>query len=145
MTERGDNSRKFHLPLAELIDRMTVTQIKENLSQENASWYYEELLDLEHDIDLLINEYNIKIDAGFIRTIVQIAQINLHIWRNKDEMQLMLDDEEKYLNLLKVAHQMNGVRNRLKNQIMTKESGVSLAHRKSNFETDGLKWGAQDE
>ena len=55
-------------------------------------------------------------------------------------MQKNLNNEPEYLQLLKLAHQLNGIRNNMKNHIMAKEGGVESSHLKSNFETDGLDW-----
>ena len=67
-----------------------------------------------NDIDIIIHESSIKLDSRIIRIIVLISQMNLHIWKNKDLMQEDLENEEKYLSLLKLAHQLNGIRNRMK-------------------------------
>ena len=129
----------FNLPLAELLDRLTITQIKLILHSGEKSSYRSEIIKLEHDINLILNGEDILVDATFIKNIVALSQINFHIWNNKDEMQLNLGDDEKYLNLLKLAHQLNGYRNKIKNYILSKESTSNeRSNIKSNFETDGL-------
>ena len=135
-----DGVRKFHLPLAELIDRLTVTQIKQVKIQSGKASFQNEIDILCNDIDLLLETSNVRLDARLVRILILLSQINLHIWSNKDEMQKNIDNEENYLQLLKLAHQLNGIRNTMKNHLMEQEGDVEESHRKSNFETDGLDW-----
>ena len=65
-----------------------------------------------------------------MRIIVLISQINLHIWKNKDLMQENLDNSEKYLSLLKLSHQLNGIRNRMKNYILEIEEIMTKVKRR---------------
>ena len=55
-------------------------------------------------------------------------------------MQANLENETEYLKLLKMAHQLNGIRNSIKNYLVELEGGVEESHKRSNFETDGLDW-----
>jgi hypothetical protein len=91
-------------------------------------------------MDIIIKKENIKLDSRIIRIIVLISQINLHIWKNKDLMQENLDNDKEYLKLLKLAHQLNGIRNRMKNQLLEIEGSNDESQKKSNFETDNLDW-----
>ena len=51
------------------------------------------------------------------------------------------DNEEKeYLDLLKLSHQLNGFRNRMKNSLLEIEDVQDKSQIRSNFETDGLDW-----
>jgi hypothetical protein len=131
--------RAFNLPLAELLDRLTITQIKLVMFSGDKSSYLSEIKKIEHDIDQIISENLISVDSALIKNIIALSQINLHIWNNKDQMQTVIDKEGEYLALLKFAHQLNGFRNKIKNKILLKESGASEpSNQKSNFETDGL-------
>jgi len=134
------NSRQFLPPMSELIDRLTVTQIKQNLLRDNLGDFSAEISKLTSDINLIINEKNIAASGELIRAIVMMSQINLHIWRNKDLMQENLENEPTYLTYLKKAHQMNGVRNLLKNYILGLEGISDASQLRSNFEVDGLEW-----
>ena len=126
--------------MAELIDRLTVTQIKQNLLQDESGDFSAEITKLINDINLIIDEKNIALSGQLIRAIVMMSQINLHIWRNKDLMQENLENESLYLSYLKKAHQMNGVRNLLKNYILGLEGISDASQLRSNFEVDGLEW-----
>ena len=130
--------RAFVPPLSELIDHMTISQIKAVLMPKHQKEFNEEINLLCHDIDKIIKENDIKFDARFIRAIIIISQMNMHIWQNKDKMQENLDDEKTYLDLLKLAHQLNGFRNLMKNLILEYEGNMNKANEKSNFETDRL-------
>lgn len=127
--------RQFVLPAAELIDRLSVDQIKEMLFENNAS-ISEEINKLAHDIDLILSEREVTLDARFIRIIMVLSQINVHIWYLKDEMQ---KNEEKYNDFLKLAHQINGVRNRMKNLLLEEFGDKEKSLLRSNLETDGLE------
>ena len=134
------NSRQFLPPMSELIDRLTVTQIKQNLLGDESDDFYAEITKLINDINLIIDEKELKLSGQLIRAIVMMSQINLHIWRNKDMMQENLENETAYLAYLKKAHQMNGVRNLLKNYILGLEGVSDTSQLRSNFEVDGLEW-----
>ena len=133
-------SRQFLPPMSELIDRLTVTQIKENLLGDESGDYFAEITKIVNDIDLIISEKNVPLSGQLIRAVVMISQINLHIWGNKDLMQENLENEPNYLLYLKKAHQMNGVRNLLKNYLLELEGITDTSQLRSNFEVDGLEW-----
>jgi flagellar biosynthesis/type III secretory pathway chaperone len=132
--------RQFLPPLAELIDRLTVTQIKQALLGDKNKDFSNEMKKISHDMDIIIEKENIKLDSRVIRIIVLISQMNLHIWKNKDLMQENLNNNDKYLELLKLAHQLNGIRNKMKNQLLVIEGASDESQKKSNFETDNLDW-----
>lgn len=128
-------NRKFVLPAAELIDRLSVDQIKEMLLSDNKS-ITKEINDLSYDIDLIISEKEIALSSRLLRIIIVLSQINVHIWYLKDKMQ---EDEKRYNELLKLAHQINGVRNRMKNLLLEEFGDKEKSLIRSNFDTDGLK------
>ena len=132
----GSKDRQFLPPLAELVDRLTVDQIKEVLLDKNKDSYAKEMKKLSHDIDMLIQEKDIKLSARLIRIIITISQMNLHIWYNKDRMQ---ECPEQYMELLKLSHQLNGIRNRMKNLLLEEVGDKEKSDQRTNFETDGLE------
>jgi len=119
--------RQYKLPLSELIDKLTITQLRELQLKKNRDLYSKEIEELEHDIDSIIEEGQLKIDARIIRIIFLIAQLNTLIWSYKDIMDLLPSDYDKYLRL---SHQVNGLKNKLKNKLS--ETG------RTNINTDGL-------
>lgn len=132
----GNSGRQFALPLAELIDRLTIDQIKEVLLPEHKESFAQEMEKLSHDIDLIIAEKGLRLSSRFLRIIIAMAQLNLHIWQNKDRMQ---EDSERYMELLKFSHQLNGIRNQLKNLLLEETGDREKSTERSNFNTDGLE------
>ncbi len=131
-----NKDRKYLTPFSELVDMMTVDQIKEVLLPDMKESVARQMQDVMHDIDLLIKERDIKLTSRMIRIIIVIAQMNLHIWHNKDEMQ---KDESRYSELLNLAHQLNGIRNQMKNLLLEEVGDREKSARRTNFGTDGLE------
>jgi hypothetical protein len=132
----ADDERQFLTPFAELVDRLTVDQIKEVLIQPGKESFAEEMKRISHDIDLIVKQRQIPLSARLLRIVVALAQMNLHIWYLKDRMQ---EDEAHYDELLKKAHQLNGIRNRMKNLLLEEAGEREKAAERSNFNTDGLE------
>jgi hypothetical protein len=132
----NSTERKYKVPLAELVDRLAVDQIKEVLLSEGKSSYAAEMEILQHDIDLIVAEGNIPLSARLLRIIIALAQMNLHIWLLKDRMQ---EDPAKYDELLKLAHQLNGIRNRMKNLLLEEAGDREKSAQRSNIGLDGLE------
>ena len=99
------SKRKFLPTLNELIDRLSIHQLKEVFIPENKENYANEIKDMMHDIDLILKEENSKIDAKVIRAIIVLAQMNVHIWYN--ESKVRKGDKEGNLHL---THGLNGIR-----------------------------------
>lgn len=131
-----ENERQFLVPFAELVDRLTVDQIKEVLLQADKKSFADEMKRISHDIDLIVKQRQITLSARLLRIVAALAQMNLHIWYLKDKMQ---EDETHYNDLLKKAHQLNGIRNRLKNLLLEEVGEKEKASERSNFNTDGLE------
>lgn len=127
--------RKYLPTLADLVDALSIDQIKE-IKLENKQSYALEMKKISHDIDMLISQKQIKLSARLIRMIIAIAQLNLFIWNNKDKMQ---EDPSRYNELLKLAHQLNGIRNRIKNLLLQLSNEVEPSKKRTNIETDDLK------
>ena len=105
--------RKYLPTLAELIDRMSISQLKEVFIPEHKEVYTQEIKDIQHDVDLILKENDGKIDAQTIRAIVVLAQTNLHIWHNESNYRKGIKEG----NNLELTHGLNGVRNTAKNKI----------------------------
>lgn len=127
--------RQFLPPFAELLDRLTVDQIKEVLLPAQAAAAAEEMALISQDLDLLIAEREIPLSARLIRMIMVLSQMNLHIWYNKDRM---AREPDQYLELLKLAHQLNGLRNQVKNLLLEEVGDREKSAQRTNFNTDGL-------
>ncbi len=130
-------TRQFLPTLADLIDALTIDQIKEIKLSKNKDSYSKELGKISHDIEFILEEKkNPKITAKIIRLVTTIAQINVYIWNNKDQLQ---EKPDQYDKLLKMAHQLNGIRNRMKNLLLEEFGDKEPSLKRTNIETDDLK------
>lgn len=111
------HNRKWLPALADLIDRMSIHQLKEVFIPENKDVYEREMNDIGHDIDILISEKDVKMSGDMVRAIVILSQINTHIWYNESKVRM---GESQDLNLLKLTHGLNGIRNKCMNIIKYK-------------------------
>ena len=112
------SERKYLPTLSELIDRLSITQLKEVFISKHKAEYGQEIADICHDIDLLLSDVK-SIDAGFIRAIVVLSQMNLHIWHNEANYRKGIKDG----NNLELTHGLNGIRNISKNKIQEVAGG----------------------
>ena len=84
--------RKYLPTLSELVDRLSIAQLKEVFISEHKEEYAEEIADILHDIDLIIKEKGAIIDSETIRAIVVLSQMNLHIWHNESNYRKGIKD-----------------------------------------------------
>lgn len=131
--------KKYHLPISELIDRLTILEIKLVLKSDNTMEYLEELDLLKNDIQIELSLKRNDLSLKLIQTLICLGQMNLHIWYLKDQMKTQIESPARYAENMKLAHQLNGIRNQLKNELLELEGDVSVAKVRSNTETDGLK------
>ena len=106
------DNRKYLPTLSELVDRLSIVQLKEVFITEHKAEYAQEIADITHDIQLLLNQSD-QITAETIRAIVVLSQMNLHIWHNESNYRKGIKDG----NNLELTHGLNGIRNVAKNQI----------------------------
>lgn len=105
--------RKYLPTLSELIDRLSIVQLKEVFIPDHKDEYAQEIADIVHDIQAHIDENNAVVDAKVIRAIVVLSQMNLHIWHNETNYRKGIKDG----NNLELTHGLNGIRNTAKNKI----------------------------
>jgi hypothetical protein len=105
--------RKYLPTLSELVDRLSIVQLKEVFIAEHKAEYGEEIKAIVHDIQLYLNESKEPITAETIRAIVVLSQMNLHIWHNESNYRKGIKDG----NNLELTHGLNGIRNVAKNKI----------------------------
>ena len=119
--------RKYLPTLSELVDRLSIAQLKEVFIAEHKDEYAQEIKDICHDIDMMLSEAK-SIDAEVIRAIVVLSQMNLHIWHNESNYRKGIKDG----NNLELTHGLNGIRNRSKNKIQEIVGG------RKDYKTDCL-------
>ena len=106
-------NRKYLPTLSELVDRLSIVQLKEVFISEHKDEYAQEIADIVHDIQAHIDENKSEITAETIRAIVVLSQMNLHIWHNESNYRKGIKDG----NNLELTHGLNGIRNTAKNKI----------------------------
>ena len=112
--------RKYLPTLAELIDRLSIVQLKAIFISENRAAYIEERAMIEHDIEGLL--HNKQLGALDIRAIMAIMLTNRAIWESESKARAGGNEQDK---LLKMTHSLNGQRNTAKN-VLSKRLGQRL-------------------
>ena len=107
------SDRKYLPTFSELIDRLSIVQLKEVFIPDHKDEYAKEISDILHDIDLTIKEKGVTLNSDTIRAIVVLSQMNLHIWHNESNYRKGIKDG----NNLELTHGLNGIRNTSKNII----------------------------
>tara|TARA_Y100000592_G_C5445208_1_gene305637 strand:+ start:146 stop:550 length:405 start_codon:yes stop_codon:yes gene_type:complete len=110
--------RKYLPTLAELIDRLSIIQLKEVFITEHKNEYAQEIKDIVHDINLILEDEDVKLSGKDVRAIVVLSQMNLHIWHNETQYRAGTGDGN-----LGLTHGLNGIRNTAKNMIQENVGG----------------------
>ena len=113
------SKRKYLPTLSELVDRLSIAQLKEVFITEHKDEYADEINDIIHDINLELSEKSCILKGEDIRAIVVLAQMNLHIWHNESNYRKGIKDG----NNLELTHGLNGIRNTAKNKIQESVGG----------------------
>jgi hypothetical protein len=106
--------RRVQLTAGELADRLTIDQIKQLRKPERHAAIEEEIRSIEHDLDAIFGAAGRPFSVELVRLTVALAQVNLHIWQAKETMQA---SPARFAECMKLAHQLNGIRNQAKNRI----------------------------
>ena len=131
--------RKYLPTLAELIDRMSISQLKEVFISDHKEEYAQEIKDIQHDVQLFLNDNPNCITAETIRSIIVLAQTNLHIWHNESNYRKGIKEG----NNLELTHGLNGVRNTAKNRIQEVVGGrkdYKVDCLAAEFQNWGISW-----
>ncbi len=115
-------NRKYLPTFAELVDRLSIVQLKSIFISSNKSAYDLEAADIVHDLDVIIKEKGIRLTGAMVRAILVTMLTNRYIWENESKARLGGSEQDK---LLKLTHSINGVRNTAKN-IISKELGERI-------------------
>jgi hypothetical protein len=102
--------RKYLPTISDLIDRLSIVQLKEVFIPEHKKEYAQEIKDIVHDLSELMKDE--ESTGEMIRAIVVLSQMNLHIWHNETEYRKGEGDGN-----LGLTHGLNGIRNTAKNII----------------------------
>jgi len=112
------NNRKYLPTFSELIDRLSIVQLKEVFLPEHKEEYAKEIENIVHDINILLTKSD-GITGEVIRAIVVLSQMNLHIWHNESNYRKGIKEG----NNLELTHGLNGIRNTAKNKIQETVGG----------------------
>ena len=111
--------RKYLPTLAELVDRLSISQLKEVFITEHKEEYAKEIEEIVHDIELILSEADGRITGEQIRAIIVLSQMNLHIWHNESAVRKGTAGPAN----LALTHGLNGIRNTAKNKIQEVAGG----------------------
>lgn len=104
--------RKYLPTLSDLIDRLSIVQLKAIFNPAKRDAYREEMALIEHDID----QMGITLNAVHLRAVMIIMLVNREIWRNEAAVRAA-GPEALDTSALVYTHSLNGVRNTAKNKI----------------------------
>jgi len=123
MTEQSLNcDRRYTHTFADLVDRLSICILKSIFIPSNKKAYDAEIQDIMHDIDLIISQKNVTLNAESVRAIQILMLSNRFIWENESKCRA---GENQDFSLLKITHSINGVRNTARN-VLSKEMGERL-------------------
>lgn len=111
--------RKYMPSMSDLIDRLSIINLKEIFIKEYKKEYAKEIEDIMNDIDIIIKEENLVLNADTIRAISLVSQLNLHIWMNETRCR----NGDKEGNDLYLTHSLNSLRQIIKNKIQELSNG----------------------
>ena len=127
--------RKYLPTIEDLIDRLSIFQLKEVKIPEHKEKYAEDIQDILHDIDIILEDSPNKVDAKLLRAVIVLAQMNTHIWYNESDVRNGVKGSD---NLL-LTHGLNGIRNTAKN-INTSILGGRTDHKIDCLAADFKDW-----
>jgi hypothetical protein len=116
---RGDTQRKYLPTLADLVDRLTIVQLKLIFLPERKVEYTIERDLILHDIDVILSALPQGLNAKAVMAITMIQLTNRCIWESESKARAGGNEQDK---LLKMTHSINGVRNTAKN-VLSEEAG----------------------
>ena len=103
--------KRRYLPAnTELIDRLSIIQLKEVFITEHKEEYAKEIEDIVHDLSEL------GLNGKMIEQSQYWLQMNLHIWHNETKYRAGEGDGN-----LGLTHGLNGIRNKQKNIIQDQQ------------------------
>jgi|SRR6266496_3245708 len=117
------DGRKYLPTLSDLVDRLTIVQLKAIFIPDHANDYMAERALIEHDIDLILAdlwENGAKPQASDFHAVIVLALANLFIWTNESKARAGGTEQDK---LLKLTHSINGVRAAAKNELSRLDGG----------------------
>lgn len=121
--------RKYLPTLSDLVDRLSIVQMKMIFIADHRDEYVQERECLLHDIEILLKELRLTAKAVWAITVIQLA--NRFIWENESRIRDGSSDEpaDVQLQRLKATHAINGVRNTAKNVLASLVAGSRVDYK----------------
>ncbi len=113
-TRTQSDGRRYLPSVGDLIDRLSIDQLKEVMIPEHKEQYASEIQDILHDLGMLLECPGGDKLAALIRAVVVLAQFNGHVWSNEARCRKEGVGDEATLRL---THGLNGIRVAAKNKI----------------------------
>jgi hypothetical protein len=131
------SGRAYNLLLTDLVDTLTIDQIKEVLLPTGAA-ATREMAAISADLDALLAAGAFRPSGRLVRLVALLSLANQQTWFNKDRMQ---EDPGRYGELLEFAQELNGLRNHVRNLLMNAFHEDSPATRRATFlDPSGSHW-----
>ena len=137
--------RKYLPTLSDLIDRLSIVQLKAIFNPAKREEYNAEIALIEHDIDVVLQEHFDKFGrsvwAADFRAVMVIMLVNREIWRNEAATRECAKSDSA--STLYLTHSLNGVRNTAKNKIaaaMGERLDYKIDCLAAELESDLVNW-----
>jgi len=124
--------RKYLPTFADLLDRLTITQMKAIFIHEHKDKYDEEREQIIHDLDLILKETEYHLTARDLHASAVLMLTNRFIWENESRARAGGGEQN---HLLQLTHSINGVRNTAKNKL-NEAFGERVDHKIDCFAAD---------
>ena len=121
------NKRKIKYNFSDLIDRLSIDQIKQIEYENSANSYEKSIKNIMTSLDLILKKKKHKVSDIHINLFIALSQINLYIWFLRKEISHKKKANSKKI---KLSHQLNAIRNQLKNKLL-----YEINHKKNKSET----------
>ncbi len=133
---RRSSKKKINYNLSDLVDRLAIDQIKQIQLEKSVKNYEKSISKIGKSIDLLFKRKKIKLNDQLVGIFLSLSQINLFIWITRKEISNQRKPDPKKI---KLSHQLNALRNQLKNKLSKIYYGKSKSsEKKTNTNKEDL-------
>ena len=130
------NNRKTKYNLSDLIDRLSIDQIKQIEFEKSTKVYENSINKIMASINIDLNKKNYKVNDLIINLLIALPQINLYIWFLRKDIAKKRKSNSK---AIKLSHQLNAIRNQLKNKLLNElNKNKDSTQRKTNTNREDL-------
>lgn len=131
------SDRKIKYSFSDLIDRLSIDQIKQIEYEKSAKAYELSIAKIMISLDSDLKKKKIKLNDIIINLLISLSQINLYIWFLRKDI---ADKKKPNSKKIKLSHQLNAIRNQLKNKLLKEfNKNKNSSERKTNTDREDLK------